>query len=117
MRNRFMVLALVAVLALSLSGLVAAQDQTTVRVWTGSSSPVEDKYKQDQVAAFMKANPDIKVDLQILPSYGDQIQAAFASGWHAYMDILEDRLRGVEPRAFWTNFDRLQNEYAGRFKE
>jgi multiple sugar transport system substrate-binding protein len=80
MRKRFMTLALVGVLALSLSGLVAAQAQTTVRVWTGSSSPVEDKYKQDQVAAFMKANPDIKVDLQILPDYGTQIQAAFASG-------------------------------------
>jgi hypothetical protein len=31
------------------------------------------------------------------------------------MDILEDRLRGVEPRAFWTNFDRVQKEYEGRF--
>jgi multiple sugar transport system substrate-binding protein len=80
MRNRFMALALVAVLALSLSGLVAAQDKTKVRVWTGSSNPTEDKFKQDVVAAFMKANPDVEVDLQILPSYGDQIQAAFASG-------------------------------------
>lgn len=80
MRNRFMALALVAVLALSLSGMVAAQDKTKIRVWTGSSSPVENEYKQDQVAAFMKANPDVEVDLQILPDYGTQIQASFASG-------------------------------------
>jgi uncharacterized protein YndB with AHSA1/START domain len=42
-------------------------------------------------------------------------KASFASGWHAYIDILEDRLRGVKPRGFWTNFDRLQAEYATRF--
>jgi len=40
---------------------------------------------------------------------------SFASGWHAYVDILEDRVRNVKPRAFWTNFDRLQAEYATRF--
>jgi uncharacterized protein YndB with AHSA1/START domain len=41
--------------------------------------------------------------------------ADFASGWHAYVDILEDRVRGVNPRGFWTNFDRLAKAYAGRF--
>ena len=66
MRNRFMALALVAVLALSLSGLVAAQDKTKVRVWTGSSNPTEDKFKQDVVAAFMKAvDPSASVRLPV----------------------------------------------------
>ena len=31
------------------------------------------------------------------------------------MDILEDRVRGTKPRAFWTNFQRLEKEYTGRF--
>jgi multiple sugar transport system substrate-binding protein len=77
-KSRFALVALILILALS-AGLVHAQG-TTVRVWTGSSSPVEDKFKQDQVAAFMEANPDVTVDLQILPDYGTQIQAAFAAG-------------------------------------
>jgi len=45
----------------------------------------------------------------------DAGRADFASGWHAYLDILDDRLHGRKPRAFWTNFDRLQKEYAKRF--
>jgi uncharacterized protein YndB with AHSA1/START domain len=42
-------------------------------------------------------------------------KASFASGWHAYLDILDDRVRGLKPRAFWTNFSRLEKEYASRF--
>ena len=45
----------------------------------------------------------------------DAGKASFASGWHAYVDILEDRVRNVKPRAFWTNFSKLEKEYAGRF--
>jgi len=57
------------------------------------------------------------VILAIIQSPVDDAQgkASFASGWHAYLDILDDRLRGTAPRAFWTNFDRLQKEYANRF--
>jgi len=76
---RFSTLALALLLVLSY-GLAYAQDTVTIRAWTGSSSPVEDKFKQDQVAAFEKANPGITVDFQILPDYGTQIQTAFASG-------------------------------------
>jgi len=39
----------------------------------------------------------------------------FGSGWHAYIDILEDRLKAVKPRGFWSNWDKLQKDYAGRF--
>jgi len=45
----------------------------------------------------------------------DGMKPSFGSGWHAYIDILEDRMRNVKPRAFWTNFDKLQAEYATRF--
>ena len=45
----------------------------------------------------------------------DQGKAAFGAGWHAYLDMLEDRLRGVKPRAFWTRFKGLMEQYATRF--
>jgi multiple sugar transport system substrate-binding protein len=78
--RKFRFLALMALLLLLVSGVASAQNQTTVRLWTGSSSPAEDKALQDRIAAFEKANPDIKVDLVISPDYGTQIQSAFASG-------------------------------------
>jgi multiple sugar transport system substrate-binding protein len=78
-KNRLIVLMLALLLVFSISA-VAAQDPTVIRVWTGSSSPVENEFKEAQVAAFEEANPDVDVELQILPSYDDQLQAAFASG-------------------------------------
>jgi multiple sugar transport system substrate-binding protein len=72
-----MVLALILLLS---AGLVNAQDQTVIRAWTGSSSPVENEFKEAQVAAFEEANPDIDVELLISPDYGTQLQTAFASG-------------------------------------
>lgn len=80
MRKFFGVLMIVA-LALSVSGIAFAQDDTIVlRVWTGSSSNAENEAKEAQVAAFEAANPNIDVELLISPDYGTQIQAAFASG-------------------------------------
>lgn len=38
-------------------------------------------------------------------------------GWHAHVNILEDRLNGVEPRGFWTNYLRLEAEYGTLFPE
>jgi uncharacterized protein YndB with AHSA1/START domain len=37
-----------------------------------------------------------------------------ASGWDTHLGILEDQLRGVEPRPFWTTHSKLQKEYASR---
>jgi uncharacterized protein YndB with AHSA1/START domain len=58
---------------------------------------------------------DVLLVLTQAPVASAQGKAAFASGWHAYLGILADRLEGVEPRAFWTYFDKLQAEYATRF--
>jgi uncharacterized protein YndB with AHSA1/START domain len=69
---------------------------------------------------------DVDITFELRPDGDDVIfsitqspvekgKADFASGWHAYIDILEDRVRGVKPRGFWTNFDKLQKEYAKRF--
>ena len=76
---RLSVLALVLLLAVSV-GAVSAQDKTVIRAWTGSSSPVENAFKEAQVAAFEEANPDVDVELLIAPDYGTQLQTAFASG-------------------------------------
>lgn len=72
-----MVIALLAIIA---SVTVAQDDPIVVRVWTGSSSPVENEFKEAQVAAFEEANPDIDIELLISPDYGTQIRASFASG-------------------------------------
>ena len=78
MRKSFMLVALAALLVLA--GAVSAQDQVTLEVWTGSSSDVENQFKETQIAAFEEANPNIDVNLLIAPDYGTQIQAALASG-------------------------------------
>ena len=33
-------------------------------------------------------------------------------GWDVHTGILEDVLKGIEPRPFWTTHDRLEKEYA-----
>lgn len=78
-KMRLITLALLLVLALTLSGIAAAQDSITLRVWTGSSSPAENEFKEAQFARFQEANPNIKLDVLISPDYGTQIQAAFAA--------------------------------------
>ena len=35
-------------------------------------------------------------------------------GWHSHLGIMEDRLRGVEPRPFWTTFATTRKEYEKR---
>jgi len=81
MRNNrfvFVVLALVMVLAISVPAL--AQDQVNLTLAGWSSSDAENKALQDAVNAFMKANPNIKVELSLSPSYNETMQTAFASG-------------------------------------
>lgn len=80
LKKRFLVVAFAATVALSLVGSAIAQDKTVIRLWTGSSSPVENEYKEGQIAAFEEANPDIDVEVLISPDFGTQLQAGFASG-------------------------------------
>jgi hypothetical protein len=35
-------------------------------------------------------------------------------GWHSHLGIMEDRLRGAEPRPFWTTFATVRKEYEKR---
>jgi uncharacterized protein YndB with AHSA1/START domain len=45
------------------------------------------------------------------PVKGREDLTNYGSGWHTHLDTLQDRLEGVKPRGFWTNFARLQKEY------
>jgi uncharacterized protein YndB with AHSA1/START domain len=38
-----------------------------------------------------------------------------AAGWDTHLGILEDQLAGLAPRAFWSNWLRLEVEYKRRF--
>ena len=55
----------------------------------------------DKVLLVLEQSP---VAGQDLTNYG--------SGWHTHLDALQDRLEGVKPRGFWTNFAQRQKEYA-----
>lgn len=46
---------------------------------------------------------------------GDDAPAA--AGWHAHLDVLEDRLCGGEVRAFWAGYERLGVEYRAKFAQ
>ena len=37
-----------------------------------------------------------------------------ASGWHAHLDILEAKIRGLRPDPFWDSVSRLKAEYDRR---
>lgn len=77
--KRIIVTTFAAAAALSIAGGAMAQ-QTVIRLWSGSSSPVEEAFLQEQVALFEEANPDVDVEVLISPDYGTQLQSAFASG-------------------------------------
>ena len=38
-----------------------------------------------------------------------------SGGWHAHLAVLEDRLAGREPRAFWSTLAAAEAEYAQRY--
>ena len=77
--NRFVLLVLITLFVMG--NMVFAQDeQVTLRVWTSSSSAVENEAKEAQFAAFEEAYPNVTLDVLISPDYGTQIRASFASG-------------------------------------
>jgi len=43
---------------------------------------------------------------------GRDLQASVMGGWDVHTGILEDVLKGVEPRPFWTTHAQLEKEYA-----
>lgn len=45
---------------------------------------------------------------------GRGLRVNVASGWDTHVGILEDCLRGVEPRPFWSTHARLEREYEAK---
>jgi multiple sugar transport system substrate-binding protein len=80
--RKIQLLTLSVVLALVISGAGAAlaRQQVEITLMGWASSTEEDAALAKQVDAFMAANPDIKVNVNIVPDYETTIQAAFASG-------------------------------------
>jgi uncharacterized protein YndB with AHSA1/START domain len=54
----------------------------------------------------------LEVTHERLPGRGDMV--GVASGWHAHLAILIERLEGKQPQRFWSRFEALQQEYERR---
>jgi uncharacterized protein YndB with AHSA1/START domain len=57
-------------------------------------------------------------DVQIIVTHrrlgNRELMVSVAAGWDTHLGILEDRLKGVEPRPFWTTHAKLEREYEAR---
>ena len=47
-----------------------------------------------------------------LPNRDEQINTS--AGWHAHLGVLDERLRGEDPRPFWPRVERFEREYPRR---
>lgn len=79
-KSRFLMVALAIIMLLALSGVVAAQDDVTIRLAGWSSSEAEDNALRAAVDQFMEANPGINVEIIFSPDHPTTMQTAFASG-------------------------------------
>ncbi len=43
---------------------------------------------------------------------GKDVELPVMAGWDTHSGILEDLLKGMQPRPFWSTHDKLQKEYA-----
>src|SRR5687768_16040534 len=89
-----LVFAVLLLLMVSAVGSVVAQDEpVTITLMGHSSTTAEDEALNEAVAAFEEANPNIDVDVQLVPEYDTVIATAFASGDY--------------PEVFYVNQDRV----------
>lgn len=73
-------LVVLATLVVSGAGAALARQETTLTLMGWSSSQAEDAALAEQIAAFEEANPDISVDVNLVPDYDTTLQTTFASG-------------------------------------
>jgi multiple sugar transport system substrate-binding protein len=78
--KRIMLVALALLLALSLSGLAAAQDPVQVQLMGWSSSEAENVRLQEVIDGFNESQSDIVATLNQVPDYDAALQAAIAGG-------------------------------------
>ncbi len=78
--RKLLALTLILVFALSVLPTAAQDEPVEISLMGWSSSTLENDALMAMVDAFMEANPDITVDVNLVPEYDTTIQAAFASG-------------------------------------
>ncbi|HMR31687.1 MAG TPA: SRPBCC family protein [Geminicoccaceae bacterium] len=54
----------------------------------------------------------LEVTHERLPDRGDMV--GVATGWHAHLGLLVDRLSGRQTQQFWSRFETLRGEYERR---
>ncbi|MBI5961104.1 MAG: extracellular solute-binding protein, partial [Chloroflexi bacterium] len=80
-KTRWLVLLMVVALVLTgTANIAGARRASEITLMGWSSSTEENDALMAQVDAFMDANPDIAVTVNLVPDYNTTIQAAFASG-------------------------------------
>jgi len=79
-KRSIVLLMIVALLLSSIAAITNAQDNVTITLMGGSSGTAENDALQAMVDAFEAANPNVTVDVQLLPDFNTVLQAAFASG-------------------------------------
>jgi uncharacterized protein YndB with AHSA1/START domain len=82
-----------------------------------------------RLLAFMWVDPESEneVTFELTPRDGETLlvithrnltkreeMLGVSSGWHIHLDILEDVLRGVTPRPFWSTLEKYEKEYEKR---
>lgn len=50
-----------------------------------------------------------------IPDAGTRL--GVSAGWHAHLDLLAARIRGLEPEPHWDHFNALRRDYAARYAE
>lgn len=98
----------------SQTGVVTRCDPPRVISFTWGDDP--DPNKASEVTFELSPRGNDKVLLIVTHGrMSDRKRQVMASGgWHAHLGVLEDQLASREPRPFWTTFERLEREYAGR---
>lgn len=76
---------------------------------------------------WVEENGDSEVTFELIPKENDMVLlilthrnlgddldmlSGVGAGWHTHLGILEDRLKGKEPQAFWKIHMPLEKEYA-----
>src|SRR5262245_1562205 len=79
--------ALAAVLALGVAG-TAAQAETTINALFMSQAAYSEQNVRDMTADFMKANPDIKVNLEFVPYEGLRDKTLLSQGAGTGYDVV-----------------------------
>jgi len=61
-----------------------------------------------------RAGDDVLLTLTHRRLPGREMMTKVAAGWHAHLDVLEAKIAGQSPKAFWSNWASLKADYEQR---